>query len=831
MTQDLSTRVRCGDFDLDLKAGELHSRGRSVRLQEQPLQVLRILIQSCGQVISREEIKKKLWPNDTIVEFDNAINTAIKKLRLAFADSNKEPKYIETVARRGYRFIMPLERLDSGSDDFVKAAFEPEAEPSALAGRIVSHYRVLGVVGGGGMGIVYRAEDVKLDRAVAIKFLPEEMGNEPRAVERFEREARAASALDHPNICSIYEFGEYQRQPFIVMPLLQGETLRDQLTAARITDNADRVRQAVSLAVQIAGGLEAAHENAIIHRDIKPANIFITTKGVAKILDFGLAKIVESSDEVVAGAEPGQSGAAAAGAARALDLTLSREGVAIGTAGYMSPEQVRGENLDARTDLFSFGLVLYEMVTGQRTFSGETVEEVREAILDRSPTPVRQLNPAISPPLEQIINRTLEKKRELRYQSAAELLGDLKSLETSDSARNEGVSRPRRPRPWKPMAAAALVLCAVIALVIYARSQRTPPLSEKDTVVIADFANATGEAVFDDSLRQALAFQFDQSPYINVLSDRRISATLSQMERSPDQPLTAQIATEICQRTGSKAVLAGSIGRVENSYDIGLKALSCRTGHTLAAAEAQAKNRSEVLKALGITGDEMRSKLGESLASVSKFDQPLLEATTSSLEALKLLSQVKKFGSPTESIPYVKRALELDPNFALAYADLGAAYMNVGEAKLGAENIRKAYELRERTSQRERFYIEVTYYTLVTHELEKAEQSGKEWEQSYPEDWRPHNDLSIIYAQLGKLAEGVGEMREVIRIAPDNSGAYGNLMGMLTSLGRFAEAEECPSAGARPQTGQSLSAAVQVRPCLPAGRRDRHARAGAMGSG
>jgi tetratricopeptide (TPR) repeat protein len=314
-------------------------------------------------------------------------------------------------------------------------------------------------------------------------------------------------------------------------------------------------------------------------------------------------------------------------------------------------------------------------------------------------------------------------------------------------------------------------------------------LGEKDTIVLADFTNTTGEAIFDDSLREALAFQFDQSPYVNVLPDRRMIATLGLMKRSAEQPVTLELATEICQRAGSKAVLAGSISRAENSYDVELKALSCQTGHTLAAVKTEAKNRSEVLKALGMAGNAMRSKLGESLTSVNKFDQPLPQATTSSLGALKALSQVKHFSSPTESIPYVKRALELDPNFALAYAELGADYMNVGEAKLGAENIKKAYELREGTSQRERFYIEVSYYTLNTRELDKAEQSAREWELNYPEDWRPHNDLAIIYAQLGKTAEAVAEMREVIRLTPVNSGAYGNLIGMLTALGSFEEAQ------------------------------------------
>jgi serine/threonine protein kinase/DNA-binding winged helix-turn-helix (wHTH) protein/tetratricopeptide (TPR) repeat protein len=795
MTESVPSRVRCGDVVVDLKAGEVHALGRKIRLQEQPLQVLRILLEGAGKVITREEIRSKLWPNDTVVEFDNAINTAIRKLRLAFADTSEHPKYIETVARRGYRFIMAVEELDSSAGN-IPVGTVPPASPDAgtafvdlpgdLSGKTVSHYRVLEVIGGGGMGVLYKAEDLRLNRPVALKFLPEEMGRDQRAVERFEREARAASTLDHPNICSIYEFGEHEGQPFIVMPLLQGETLRDRLAAGKRGESALPLAQLVELAIQIARGLATAHEKGIIHRDIKPANIFITTTSMAKILDFGLAKVLEEAGNITAVAAGTQVMSGLAPPPSAVGLNLSHVGVAIGTAGYMSPEQVRGEALDARTDLFSFGLVLYEMAAGHRAFSGETAAAVRDAILNQTPVPVRELNPVIPPKLEAVIDKALAKDREVRYRSATEIVSDLENL--SGSAGRERRHLPPR-RFGKLLPAAALAMAAVIAGGIYWHSQSPPILSEKSTVVLADFTNTTGDVVFDDTLRQALAFQLDQSPYLNVLSDRKMIATLRQMEQAPEQRVTPEIAAEICLRSHGSAVLAGSIAPLGSSYEIVIKALSCQTGHTLATVDVQPQTRDAVLKAVGDAGNEMRKRLGESLTSLKNFDQPLLEATTSSLEALQAFSKSKRLGAPTETIPHLKRALELDQNFALAYANLGAAYINVGEITLGMENLKKAYELRARVSQRERFYIEASYYSLVTRDLDKGKQSAKEWGQSYPADWRPHNDLAIIYAQLGDAGEAVREMREAIRLSPDNPGAYANLMGVLCAANRLNEAQ------------------------------------------
>ena len=461
-------RVRLGVFELDLRTGELCSGGEPTLLREQPLQILRMLVEREGELVSREEIRKKLWPNDTIVEFDHSINAAINNLRRSLADSAIEPKYIETLARRGYRLMVPVERVttDDSSGEFPAAIHIAAAGPqsdSGPVGKNVSHYRVLEVIGGGGMGLIYRAEDLRLGRTVALKFIPPEFGSDSRALARFEREARAASSLEHPNICAVYEFGDHQGQPFLVMPLLKGQTLREYLAAvasqpAPSASKALPLGEVLDFAIQIAEALEAAHETGIIHRDIKPANIFITSKGIVQILDFGIAKLLHSEEnEKAARADDPMAPVADVGGGA---VYMTKTGVAVGTLSCMSPEQVRGEKLDTRTDLFSFGLLVYEMATGQKAFAANDVAGLKEAILNQTPTPALKLNPQIPHKLGAIIDKCLQKDRNLRYQHASEIGTELKTLKHD----SEGALSKR--------AAVGLVVFAVILLAAFALGLR-----------------------------------------------------------------------------------------------------------------------------------------------------------------------------------------------------------------------------------------------------------------------------------------------------------------------------------------------------------------------
>ena len=834
MRDTLPVRVRFGDFELDLRAGELRQGEQTILLQEQPFRLLLMLVEHGSEIATRDEIQKKLWPNDTVVEFDKSITAAIKRLRKALGDSAEHPKYIETVARRGYRLMLPVERVanpaaDSPDSDKIPVqaneartgppTLTPESQPASLTGKTVSHYRVLDILGGGGMGVVYRAEDLKLGRAVALKFLPEELGDDPKALERFEREARAASALDHPNICSIYEFGEHEGQPFIVMQLLEGQTLREHLASLSLQKSgsdgscpqAFPLDQLLDVAAQTASGIQAAHERGIIHRDIKPANIFLTTRGLVKILDFGVAKLLQVSDEQhVPAAAPSQPGKDLKGHAfrravpdapplpsglqPATDSALTRTGAAMGTAGYMSPEQVRGENVDARTDLFSFGLVLYEMATGQRAFGGDTAAIVHNAILNQTPAPVHERNATIPPKLEQIIGHTIEKDRERRYQSAAEMRADLESVAADQSKRFEG-DKSRKRSKWQWLATAAVVGIAMIAggLYWYWRSHKPVKLTDKDTIVLADFENATGDAVFDDTLKRGLFIQLRQSPFLELLPDRKVNATLKRMGRHAGDPLTPEIAREVCQRTGAKAMLAGSIAETGTKYIVGLRATNCYTGGLLAEVEEDAPDRNAVLKALDAAALNVRTKLGESLSSVQKYSTPLSEATTPSLEALKAYSLGAKTSFVkgwTAALPFYKRAVELDPNFASAYQALSTAYGNLNEAGRAEENARRAYELRTTVSDRERFQIESKYYGNTTGELEKEARTYQQWIQNYPRDVVAHGNLGSAYGRLGNLDKALEESQVAMRLDPNEVAVYINLAAAYENLNQLDEAEQ-----------------------------------------
>jgi serine/threonine protein kinase len=648
---------------------------------------------------------------------------------------------------------------DSGDKILDRPAWEDAAElldvtrTQLLPGTQLGPYRIEAALGAGGMGEVFRAVDTRLGRKVAIKVAARQFSG------RFEREARAISALNHPHICTLHDVGPN----YLVMELLEGETLKALIAAQRLS-----TAKLVEFSIQILDALEAAHSKGIIHRDIKPANIFVTTREQIKLLDFGLAKLSEA---------PAHHDSRGENDLSTLTL-LTSPGLLMGTTPYMSPEQVRGEELDSRSDLFSFGSVLYEMATGRRPFTGNSAGAIFAAILNNTPVPASQLSSGLPSALERIISRALEKEPGARYQGAGDMLADFRSLkreiESPQPAASVKTTAGRRRLIWPAIAVSLTLLVTISVAARIFHPQKVAALGETDTVLLADFTNSTGDSVFDETLKEALSVDLAQSPFLSILPEQEINNTLSLMGRSRGEHLVGEVARQVCLRAGSKAYFSGSIASLGSQYVIGLRAVNCRTGDAMAQETRTANRKEEVLTALHGAAEKLRERVGESIASIRKFDLPLLQATTPSLEALQAYSLGREnllngtsFRETQSAVELFQRAIRLDPNFAMAHLSLGLSIASLGQGSQGEESISRAFALTERLSEWEKFAIESRYYFSVVGNLEKARPIYESWALIYPRDPIPKGVLSgELYPELGQYEKALTLLRSIREPGP-----------------------------------------------------------------